>query len=216
MHAFGTFAPMSQVKLDLRNKNVPEKIQKGREIEQGLGTPVAPAYATLAADLKAATDALEEKSNEAVAADSAASNAHTLLDTAESTFDRAFSSLGKQVEITTKGDEVAIKLTNFDVRSAPSSVQSLDAVHAFAVTTTNVPGAFDMTWDKLDGASSYELRGRKVTDPDGQYPYSKILTKTRYRASGFESGVAYEFQIRAHGPREMESPWSNPFRKIPS
>ena len=91
-------------------------------------------------------------------------------------------------------------MTNYDVRAEANPVQSLATVHAFTVTTTNAAGALDFAWDKLDGASSYEIRGRKVTDAAGQYPYSKIITKTRYRGTGFDPKTIFLMLVSNYFP----------------
>jgi hypothetical protein len=208
---------MSIVKLDLHNKNIAEKIQSARAVLTKLGTPPPTAYTALAAALKTATDKLEADSNSYDASESTTSGLLTVRDTSESAFDAAFGALGGQVQVTTKGDPTAINDAGFDVRAQASTPpDSLDAVHAFTVTTSNESGVFDFTWDKLDGAKTYELRGRKQSDPAGQYSYTKTTTKTRLRAGGFDSGGAYEFSIRAHGAGEAESPWSAPFPKTAS
>ncbi|MDQ2868301.1 MAG: hypothetical protein M3R59_07820 [Verrucomicrobiota bacterium] len=84
------------------------------------------------------------------------------------------------------------------------------------VTTTNTGGVLDFTWDRSNGEMNYEIRGRKASDPAGTYSYSKTTSKTRLRAGGFESGTEYTFEIRSHGANKMESPWSDPFTKIPA
>src|SRR5439155_18804896 len=105
-----------------------------------------------------------------------------------------------------KGEATAIKATNYDVRSDANPVQSLDGVRGFNVTTTNLAGTYDFTWDRSKGEVNFEIRGRKQSDPAGQYSFSKTTTKTRLRAGGFDSGVPYDFQIRVHGDRDLESP----------
>jgi hypothetical protein len=207
---------MSQVKLDLQNKNVAEKIQKSRSVLTALGTPPPAPYAALAGELLAATDTLEADNQAADTADNAVTNAHAKLNASEAVFNKAFAALGGQVQITTKGEAAAITATNFDVRSEASPVTSLDGVQGFTVTTTNLAGTLDFAWDKSKGAVNYELRGRKQSDPAGAYSFSKTTTKTRLRMDGFDSGVPYTFEIRAHGPGELESDWSNPFTKIAS
>ena len=68
-------------------------------------------------------------------------------------------------------------------------------------------------WDRSKGEVGYEIRGHKAGDPAGQYAFSKNTTKTRVRANAFDSGVDYTFEIRAHGTKEKESPWCDPFIK---
>ncbi len=181
-----------------------------------LGTPVPAAYAALAADLKTATDNLETDDGAATKADKAATAANGKRDASEDVFDQAFGALGGQVQVTAKGVAAEITATGYDVRAEPNPVQSLDGVEGFSVTTTNLAGTFDFTWDRSKGEVNFELRGRRQTDPPGVYPFSKTTTKTRLRAGGFDSGVTYLFEIRAHGARELESPWSVPFPKIAS
>jgi hypothetical protein len=207
---------MATVKLDLHNKSIADKVQKGRLVLAKLGPTPPTAYAALATALKTATDALEKSSNDY---DATEQHLNTLLggrDTAEAAFDKAFSQLGGQVQTTTGGDAAGIEATGFDTRSAANPVTELTAVGSFNVTTSNTSGEFDFTWDKLPGATIYELRWRKAGDPAGQYLGTKSTTKTRLRLGGFASGVQYEFDLRAHGPREMESPWCNVFRKTAS
>jgi hypothetical protein len=206
---------MAQVKLDLSNKSVPDKIQKGRQAVTALGRPAAP-YTALAATLETATSNLETAENAAKQLELDLAAAYQTRDEAEAVFGAAYGALGGQVQVTTGGVESAIAATGYEVRSEARPVTSLDGVHAFTATTTNLPGTFDFTWDKEKGALNYEIRGRLESAPAGEFVYHKTISKTRLRAGGFQSGAPYLFSIRSFGTKEMESPWSDEFRKIAS
>lgn len=146
-------------------------------------------------------------------ADAAAQIATGEVNAAEADFGKAFGDLGRQAQTTTNGDSAAIIALGFAIRSDADPVASLDYVENFSVSTTNTAGTLDFTWDRSKGEVSYEIRGHKAGDPAGVYAFTKTTTKTRLRASGFDSGVDYTFEIRAHGTNEKESPWCDPFTK---
>jgi hypothetical protein len=204
---------MAIVKLDLKNKDVAAKIQMGAAVETALGDPAAAPYTALAAAVKAATADLGTKTTDAMNAEAAALSATATRDLSERGFDGDYAALGRLVQNTTAGDPVAILATSYALRADAASISSLDYVENFSVTTTNITGTFDFAWDRAAGEKTFELRGRKVTDPVGVYSFTKTTTKTHVRAGGFESGVDYIFEIRSHGAGEMESPWCDPFTK---
>ena len=207
---------MAQVKLDLRGKDIPGKIQKGRLVLTKIGTPPPAEYAALAVELKADTDKLETTSNQTAAMEQAITTQHDHQDADEATFDRSYGALGGQVQVTSKGDVDAIRANGFDVRAdAGASVTELPAVGGFSVTTSNTPGVFDFAWDRMAGGDNFELRWHKQGDtPAGPSAGSKFTSRTRLRRGGFESGATWEFEIRAHGANETEGAWTGPFAKV--
>jgi hypothetical protein len=204
---------MSTVKLNLRNKSVPEKIDMGNNIGTALGDPAPAPYTALAATLKSATATLQTKNNESAVADAAAVIATGAVELAESDFGSGFGALAREVQTTTNGVRSGIIAAGFEVRADANPVTSLDYVGNFGVTTTNTAGVLDFSWDRSKGARNFEIRGRKATDPAGTYSFMKSTSKTRVRAGGFERGVDYIFEIRAYGAGEMVPPWCDPFTK---
>lgn len=208
---------MANVKIDIHNKSIPDKIKQARSVLTTLGTPPPAAYATAAATLKTATDKLEQDSGLYDAKNKEAEVLLLARDGSETAFDQAINGFGSQVQTTTNGDEAAIVATGLAVRAAASKpATDLDVTTGFSVTTTNAPGTFDFSWDKMKGVQVSELRWRKQSDPATQFAGTKSTTKTRLRLSGFDSGVPYVFQLRGHGAGEVESPWCDPFTKIAS
>jgi hypothetical protein len=88
---------MSNVKLDLTNKFMPQKIQMGRAVKEALGDPAAAPYTALAAALKPARDDLETKNNASTAADAAAEIATGQVNISEGDFNMKYADLGREV-----------------------------------------------------------------------------------------------------------------------
>ena len=86
---------------------------------------------------------------------------------------------------------------------------------AYASLATALKTATDQL-EADSNAYDAQEKTRLAADPAGQYRGTKTTTKTRLRLGGFDSGGAYEFDLRAHGAGELEGPWSNVVKKMAS
>lgn len=152
----------AKVSLDLRGKNVSEKITFGDAIEESLtDNPNFPAPG-VTPKLDAMTDARDELSTAKTAQDAAEAAAKTATETQgtkEHDFDTAMNSLVAFVEDESDGNAGKMESAGFTTflpgKAAP--IGELGQVKNLSVTVGDLVGEADVHWDPLHGASSYAI-----------------------------------------------------------
>jgi hypothetical protein len=205
---------MAKVKLDLRNKTVPQKVQFIRQVvDKMTGNGTFPSPDPAMAALTAIADKLESDFNAREASDKATQQFTTVLNATEAEADRLLTAEGAHVESVSKGDEAKIRSTGMDVRGDAQPAGDLPAPGNFAVTAGDHDGTLDDTWDRVVGAKSYIIQISPDPITPASFVYCGTSTKSSYTATGLESGKKYWQRVAAVGTAG-QSPWSDPAVKI--
>lgn len=191
---------MAQVKLNLRDLTIPQKVQKARQIVTAMTgnanfTTPDPALAAITT----ATDGLEAKYNEAQAARDAAKARTDLQDAAARTLDQLLASEGSYVQNKSGGDAVKIQSAGMDVRDAGSPVGELPAPGDINATEGDHDGEIDLHWNRAKGAKSYVVQRTTTPTDAGSWGNPAVATKSKITIAGLTTGTKYYFRVAGIG-----------------
>lgn len=127
------------------------------------------------------------------------------------TLEEMLTERGDYVERTSGGDPVKIISAGFEVQAEGSATTSIDKPTDLSATMGDDEGEIDLSCHAVLRAKSYiiEYREHSDTAAPGAWIQGKVSTRSSCTISGFVSGKKYGFRIRALGPNELESPWSD-------
>ncbi|MCA9219681.1 MAG: fibronectin type III domain-containing protein [Planctomycetales bacterium] len=203
---------MAKVKLDLRNKSIPEKVQKMRQFVAAMtGNASYPTPSPDLAAVSSAADNLEAAYNEAQAVRLLAKEKTVAQDAREREADGVLTQLAAYVEATSGGDTATIQSAGMDVRDEAAPVGDLPAPGDLTATAGDMDGEIDLDWDSVRRASSYLVQ--QSPDPPGSWQQVAVVTKSKHTVTGLESGAKYWFRVAAIGAAG-QSPWSQPANKV--
>ena len=114
---------------------------------------------------------------------------------------------GRLVQNISKGDEVMILSSGFDMNRKPAPVEMLDQPTNVNVKAGKISGTLDLTWDVVDHARSYEVRYTMLPKTENS-TYEKVTTpKRKITLEGLTAGQQYAIQVAGVGsdPRRV---WS--------
>ena len=187
---------MANVKIGLKDLNIPQKIQKANLIvDKMTGNPDFPVPNPTLADVTAKSTSLEN-SLSASSSLKLASQAQTLvLNQTEDELDNMLNLMGAYVENTSAGNEGKILGSGFDVADSGSSVVPLYAVENFTATTGDEEGEINCMWNKLKnvGQHSYVVYGRK--SGTGSFAQLAGTDQSKVDIKGLETGQKYEVYV---------------------
>ncbi|MES2709282.1 MAG: hypothetical protein V4726_21980 [Verrucomicrobiota bacterium] len=117
---------------------------------------------------------------------------------------------GGHVETASKGDEAKILSSFLRVKSAATTISSLPAPEQVSATMGDSPGEIDLSCHTVARARAYVAEVREHSDVAAPGPWrpAKLSARSSMTIPGFTSGQRYAFRMRAIGPNELESPWS--------
>ena len=206
---------MAQVKLNIKNLDIAQKIARGRLIERGLRGSSLPNGVALADKIKAATDVLQTRSEAQVEAKKEWGRTADAQNEGEKDFDTTYSSVGSDVQSETGGDEAAILATYFEVRDKATKAPLPDKILNLQATQGDEAGEIDLHWDGAREVTSYATQMTPDADPQGaKWSYGPPIAGKRSASQikGLPSNVGYWF--RAQGVNATgEGPWSDPVYK---
>ena len=206
---------MAQVKLDLQNLPIPQKVQFLRTVvTKATGNPDAVGSDPTPAQIAAAADALEAAFLTAENARQTSETATTLQTNAENEADRLITKFAKFAENKTDGDQARLQGLGLAVRaSSTTPIGTLAQVKNLAVLVGDNDGELDPDWDAVRGARTYELQ--RSGDPITATSWTTVATVTKSKAtvSGLTSGTKNWFRVRAIGSTGP-GPWSDPATKV--
>jgi hypothetical protein len=109
------------------------------------------------------------------------------------------------------GEEAKIQNAAFGVQSLRTPTNSLVRPGNLVAAMTEKPGDIRLTCSAVARAKSYiwECRLHEEGAVDGPWAQFKISARSSITATGLVSGKKYAFRVRALGPNEVESPWSD-------
>ncbi len=207
---------MAQLKTSLRGLTIPQKIQRGRDVEAGLRGNVNLTNGTALADnIKAAADDLAAKETIHSDKQREAIQAGTDKDTSETNFDRVYAATGNDAERQIGDDESKLLSTNYKLQAEPGPSQEVGKVQNLTVTTGDEEGELDGHWDSVPGAQSYAGQICIGDTPDpAKWQYTKPLgRKSKATFDSLVSGTRYWIRIQAVGALGP-GPWSDPVSRI--
>jgi len=106
---------------------------------------------------------------------------------------------GRLVQNISKGDEVQILSSGFDMNRKPTSIEILDQPGNVTVKPGKIPGTLDLSWDVVSHARSYEVRYTKLPKSDPVF-YEKVTSsKHKITLEGLVQGQQYAIQVAGVG-----------------
>ena len=207
----------NKIKLDLQGLTVPEKFQLLRQVVLKLtGNATFPHPNPPLADLTTQADDLEAAYLKQQNDQQTAKTSTTDLHTQEGKTDASLNTLAGHVEEVSKGDKAKIESTGLNTRAPRTPTTSLAAPGNVSLTAGDNDGELDVGWDPVTGVVNYEVQ--VCDDPptvDG-WKFVKTTTKSSTTLPGLTSGAKKWVRIRAHGPKEITGPWSDPaVKRVP-
>lgn len=115
------------------------------------------------------------------------------------------------VDSASKGVAEDILTTGFDIQSDRVPTTSLPRPQNLIATIGDNAGEIDLGCDAVKKAQSYIWECREHVDGQvaGAWSQVKVGGRSTITATGLVSGRKYAFRVRALGPNETESPWSD-------
>ncbi|MCE5332102.1 MAG: fibronectin type III domain-containing protein [Bacteroidales bacterium] len=106
---------------------------------------------------------------------------------------------GRLVQNISKGDEVQILSSGFDMNRKPTPIEILDQPGNVTVKPGKIPGTLDVSWDVVSHARSYEVRYTKLPKSDPVF-YEKVTSsKHKITLEGLVQGQQYAIQVAGVG-----------------
>ncbi len=205
---------MAQVKLNLKDLTVPEKIQMGRQVitaMTGNSNFVTP-NPTLAA-LTAVTDQLETVFNAAQLKKLQWATAVDVQNASDKLWETAFTQEASYVQSASGGDATKILSSAMGVRDAAHPSDLPAQPQDPAVTEGDNDGELDFHWDGVKGKTAYVVQILAGENPSGAWGSDKTVTKSKIEITGLVSGTRYWLRVCAVNAAG-QGPWSNPVSKI--
>jgi hypothetical protein len=97
------------------------------------------------------------------------------------------------------------------LKQTPHPTTSMEKPHDISATMGDNPGETDITCHDAPRtkSSTIEIRAHLDTAAPGPWTQAKISGRSSATISGLATGMKYAFRIRALGPNDLESPWSD-------
>lgn len=203
---------MSKVKLDLQRKDYGVLrifAQSHRDALVGNAnypTP-EPSVAVYDPSLQEFSDKLDQIS----AAEVALQTLRAERDALRLDLEKNLNGRGSYVDTASGGDLAKILSAAFEVQAGATSTTSMEKPYDVSATMGDNPGEIDLSCHAVAKTKSYimEMRHHSDTAAPGLWTQAKISGRSSATLSGLTSGMKYAFRIRALGPNDLESPWSD-------
>ena len=203
---------MNKVKLELRNKTdnalrLFATEHKAAMVGNANFTTPSPAVPVF----DAALTAYGAKLDAIAAAETALATLRAEKDTARAALETQLNGRANYVELTAAGDEAKIRSAGFEIRADGSATTSMDQPQNLIAAMAPNAGEITITCDAVPKAKSYiiDVRDYTETGPPAEWRLAKVASRSAATVTGLASGKKYAFRIRALGPNDLESPWSD-------
>ena len=201
---------MPKIKLNLARLSIPEKLRLADTIIKAMqGNPNFTNPNPSLVQLQDLWTAANTKTNKSAAADLAVQQAITERNTAIEALVAGLNAEAAYVESISGGDTAKIQSAGMEVRAEASPVGLVDQPEDLATTAGDSEGEIDLSWDKVRGASSYEIQ----TSPDPitatSWTHRTSVTKSSVTLNGLATGSRCWFRVRAVGSAGPGA-WSDP------
>lgn len=114
-------------------------------------------------------------------------------------FSSLFSNLALNVQSTSKGDELALESSGFDVITKRSAVGVLTKPENFAAKPGDVRGSIKLSMKAIDGAKTYMYEYTSMPVADDSQWFSTVASRASVTINGLTSGNQYCFRGVAIG-----------------
>lgn len=202
--------PMANIKLDLQNKTVDQKITLGSNhitsMDGNANYPTA-MRSPSDAQFQTAQDELVAANGAAEAAETAWRAALLLRDAKEAAWDTSISARAANCESITPRNRALLQTTGLPLRSLPSPIGIPNAPINLLATQAKNSGELIINWSRVRGATSYIVE-RMVHDNNGTWQQVKLLSQSKFTDTGLTPGVTYAYRVRALATAGA-GPWSD-------
>ena len=205
---------MTKVKLELKKKSVPQKIDHAKTIVikmTGNASFVTP-NPTLASITTAVTN-LTTATAEIEVARKTLELKYNALCTAEAVLDAGLTQLANYVENISNGDEAKILSAGMDVRSDSTAISLPDKIASVVATMGDSAGEIDLSWDKITGAKSYVVETALSEMNPLEWKHMVVSTRSKAEVGTLKTGTSYHLRVAAVGSAG-QGPWSDPVVKV--
>jgi hypothetical protein len=186
-----------KVKLALRSKNVPKKIEFSRTVYDAMnGNANFSSPSPSLAILKSVTDALEAAYIER---QTGAHLAVAQMHLAETVFDVLMTAVGAYVDNVAQGSGQVILSAGLETRKQKAPVGIPAKVENLRARPLDVSGTIRLLWKNVYGVFSYNVYVKADDEADEQYKLIAQPTGSRLTLDGLQSGVFYRFRVEAVG-----------------
>ena len=117
-----------------------------------------------------------------------------------------FTQLSSHVQNACGGDETKLLTSGFQLRSAGAPI-TVTAPGNLRASIGEQEGEVALAWDRVRGASSYNIECREYTD-EASWQTIRTATQSRITVAGLIGGQLYAFRVRPVGA-QGEGPWSD-------
>lgn len=203
---------MSKVKLDLKAKDNPNLNDFARTHADAIASNTNfPTPDPTAAVFDALRSDYSDKLDQITAAENYLEELRVRRGQLRVSLEAALTTRGEYVERTSGGDAAKILSAGFEVQAEGSATTSIDKPTDLSATMGDDEGEIDVACHAVLRAKSYiiEYREHSDTAAPGAWIHGKVSTRSSATIAGLVSGKKYGFRIRALGPNELESPWSD-------
>lgn len=202
--------PMAKPKLNLRDLDALQKVQKANDIVDAMtGNANYPAPNPVLAAVTAKSDALSAAFSAREVAKQTLDERQELLATAGGDLDAALTGLMAYVESASGGDAAKILSAGFEVRGQASPPAPMAQVEGLDSTIGDMQGRVVLRWTPVRGAKSYEVQTSPDPITSTSWAAAGISTRSTLTLDGLPIGARCWFRVRAIGSAGP-GPWSDP------
>ena len=203
---------MAKVKLDLKNKDFTTL----RDFAEGHRAAMVdndnfPTPQPTVAVFDAALEAYSNKLDEITAAEVALQTLRAERDEMREVLEKNLNGRGTYVETASDGELSKIVSAAFEVQAEGSPTTQILKPEGISASMGDEEGEIDVSCHAVPKAKSYiiEMRDHSDTAAPGTWGSPKFSGRSSTTITGLTSGKKYAFRIRAIGPNNLESPWSD-------
>jgi hypothetical protein len=131
------------------------------------------------------------------------------LKAARGTMEDLLRSRANYVQETSKGNPAKIQSVSFQIRSGKTPTSALTAPGNVRASIGQNTGEVVLVWDRVLRAVGYIVEYRLHDSVGNWTRVDSITTTKKLIVQGLQSGKQYAFRVRAIGPKQLVSPWSD-------
>jgi glutamate synthase domain-containing protein 2 len=203
---------MSKVKLDLQRKDhIQLSIFAKEHTAAMVGNINYINPVPSSAIFDAASDNYAEKQDKISATETILQTLRAERDGLRVSLEGNLNSRGIYVDEASGGDTAKILSAAFAIQADATPTTSMEKPYEVSATMGDNPGEIDLSCHAMPKAKSYliERRDHSDTATPGVWVQVKVSTRSSATIPGLSSGAKHAFRIRALGPNDLESPWSD-------
>jgi FtsP/CotA-like multicopper oxidase with cupredoxin domain len=205
---------MPKVKLNIKDKSIPERIARGRQIVKALtGNPAFPNPQPALSVLTAVTDELETAYAKSQADRQTSIASTTVTHDKNAAFEIAFRKAGAFVESIAAADPASILSAGMAVSGTRGPAHAAAAPTGLTASEGDHDGTLDLSHDRVPNGKSYVYEQSPDPPTATSWVHAAVSTKSSVTISGLVSGTRYWFRVAAV-TSAGQTGWSDPATKI--